>query len=77
VLAQDLPQALAPYAHPAAGVAGQVVAQLAQAPVREGTPQRRRADGGRRYDEVTVVIADQAGTASRPPRVPARPGLSR
>jgi hypothetical protein len=49
----------------AGGVGGQVVGELADTPVRERTPQLRRARDGRLDDERDVIIA-QAVTASRP-----------
>ena len=49
-----------------------VVGELADAPMGERAPQLDRACGGRRDDELLVVTADQAGTASRPLRVQRR-----
>jgi len=37
--------------------------------VGEGLAELGRAGGGRLHDEVLVIRAEQAGTASRPPRV--------
>jgi hypothetical protein len=51
------------------GSAGEVGGELAQAPPSERVAQLGWAGGGRRDDERDVVIGDQAGTASRPPRV--------
>jgi len=63
-LAQELPQTFSADFDPADGVAFQVVGQLAQAPVRERTPEPDRARGGRRDDELLVVAGDRRG---RPP----------
>jgi hypothetical protein len=69
VLAQDLPQPFPADLHRPDSVAGQVVGELAKTPVCERTPQHRRAGHGRRDDELAFVVTDEAGTASRPPRV--------
>jgi hypothetical protein len=52
-------------------VASQVIDELADRPTGAGLAQFRRAGGGRLNDEVLVVRTEQAGTASRPPRVQA------
>jgi hypothetical protein len=66
---QDLPQPLPADPHPADRVVGQVVGELTDTPVGERAAQLGRARGGRRDDVLLVVTADQAGTASSPPRV--------
>jgi hypothetical protein len=66
---QDLPQPLPPHGDRPVGVAGYIRGQLAQAPARERQAQLLRPGGGRRDDQVNVLVTDPAGTASRPPRV--------
>ena len=63
---QDLPQ---PFPADPGAPRVQVSGQLAQAPVRERQAQLFRAGGGRRDDELDVLVIDQAGTASRSLRV--------
>ena len=72
VRAQDLPQPFPADLHHPDRVVGQVVGELADAPMGERAPQLDRACGGRRDDELLVVTADQVGTASRPLRVERR-----
>ena len=43
--------------------------EFPHAPVRERSAQGAGSGGGRHDDECDVVVTDQAGTASRPPRV--------
>ena len=50
-------------------VAPQVTAEFAHAPVGEREPERLGSRRGRRDDERDILVTDQAGTASRPPRV--------
>jgi hypothetical protein len=69
MLAQQLAQPLTTDPDPPVRVRGQVRGELAHAPVRERPPELARAGLGRRDDELDVLIADQAGTASRPLRV--------
>lgn len=69
MLAQDPPQPFWADPDPPDAVAGQVAGELAKTPARERLPQFDGADRGRHDDELTVLIADQAGTASRSPRV--------
>lgn len=75
VFAQDLPQPFPADPDRSDPVAGQVVGELAETPVRERLPQSDGACPGRRDDELAFVIADQ-GTASRPPRPSAARPLS-
>ncbi len=49
----------------------QVGQQFADGPASEGLAELGRSGGGRLDDEVLVVRTEQAGTASRPPRVQA------
>jgi hypothetical protein len=49
----------------------QVGDEFAQRPAGEGLAELDRAGGGRRDDEILVVTAELAGTASRPLRVQA------
>lgn len=68
-LGPGLAQGLAADAdHPAVHFA-QVGEQFADGPAGEGLAELGRAGGGRLDDEVLVVRAEQAGTASCPPRV--------
>src|SRR4051794_3675643 len=50
-------------------VVGQIADQLAQAPVGERAAELLRSGGGRRDQELLVLSADPAGTATRPARV--------
>ncbi|MDI5979857.1 hypothetical protein QDK53_26935 [Amycolatopsis magusensis] len=54
--------------HPA-GNGGQVVGEFADRPAGERPAELRRAGNGRRHDEFFLFRTEQAGTASRPPRV--------
>jgi hypothetical protein len=67
--AQDLPQPFPAHQHGAYRVVGQILGQLADAPVGERAAQLLRAGGGRLDDERLIALIDPAGTASRPPRV--------
>src|SRR4051812_45457400 len=66
VLMQDPSQSFPADADPSVRVAGQVGGELAQAPAGKGQARPGGAGLGRRHDELDVLGADQAGTASRP-----------
>ncbi len=53
-------------AYRAGHVASQVLGEFADRPAGEGFTEPARAGGGRLDDEVLVVLAEQAGTTSRP-----------
>ena len=69
VAVQELAQALLADPDPADGVVGQVLAQLADAPVGEGPARLLGALLGRLDDERLVLSRYPAGTATRPLRV--------
>lgn len=69
MLVQGLPEPFPADVHPLDPVVCEVVGEFTDAPVCEGAPQLGGTGPGRRDDELALVIADQAGTASRPPGV--------
>ena len=70
MLTQDQAQPLAPDPDPPVVTIGaQVGGEFPHAPVRERDAQGAGTGGGRRDDERDVLVTDEAGTASRPPRV--------
>ncbi|MBP1782025.1 hypothetical protein J3R08_001875 [Micromonospora sp. HB375] len=68
---QDLSQPLPADPNSAGGMAVEVVGELPHSPAGERPPQCFRAGAGRLDDERFVIVADQAGTATRPLRVQA------
>ena len=69
MLMQDLPDPLPAHLHPPVGVIGQIGGELANAPVRERTPELARTCPGRHNDEPLRHHQSQAGTATRTLRV--------
>jgi hypothetical protein len=53
----------------------EVCGELTDRPAREGLGELGRASGGRLNDEVLVLKAELAGTASRPARTSTAPSL--